>query len=96
MYGSIIMFSELTASFIVAARTLLGGRYKALAVRQDVYDSFNERIDERNRNLTFGFSSVNSWYKNSRGRVTQNYPFHAYDFWRRTRELAATDYEFTK
>ena len=96
VYGSIIMFSELTANYIVdAARTLLEGGYKALDVRRDVYDSFNERVDERNRNLTFGFSSVNSWYKNSRGRVTQNYPFHAYDFWRRTHELLATDYEFT-
>jgi len=96
VYGSIIMFSELTANYIVdAARTLLEGGYKALDVRRDVYESFNERIDERNRNLTFGFSSVNSWYKNSRGRVTQNYPFHAWDFWRRTHELLATDYEFT-
>lgn len=96
VYGSIIMFSELTANYIVdAARTLLEGGHKALDVRRDVYDSFNERVDERNRNLTFGFSSVNSWYKNSRGRVTQNYPFHAYDFWRRTHELLATDYEFT-
>lgn len=95
VYGSIIMFSEQTAQYITdAARTLLEGGHEALEVREDVFESYNARVDERNRNIAFGFSSVNSWYKNSRGRVTQNFPFHAWEFWRRTRAVESADYRF--
>ncbi len=95
VYGSIIMFSELTANYIVdALRVLLESGHRSLEVREDVYEAFNARMDERNRKIAFGFSSVNSWYKNSHGRVTQNFPFHAWDFWRRTHELDSADYAF--
>lgn len=93
VYGSIIMFSEQTAQYIVdAARVLLEGGHDGLEVRADVFERYNERVDERNRNIAFGFSSVNSWYKNSAGRVTQNFPFHAWEFWRRTHEVLPAEY----
>ena len=92
--GSIIMFSELTANYIVdAARVLLEGDHRSLEVREQVHDEYNVRVDERNLMLAFGFSKVNSWYKNSKGRVTQNFPFHADEFWRLTHRVAATDYD---
>lgn len=93
VYSTIIQFSELTAKYIVdAARLLLEGNHKALDVKQEVFDTYNARIDEANRLRSWGYSKANSWYKNSKGRVTQNFPFNAVEFWRRTQGVLATDY----
>jgi len=35
-----------------------------------------ERIADANRQRTWGASTVNSWYKNEKGHVTQNWPFN--------------------
>jgi 4-hydroxyacetophenone monooxygenase len=95
VYGTIILFSELTAKYIVdAARLLLETGHDAIDVREDVFDRFNERVDDANAQRAWGFSKVNSWYKNSKGRVAQNFPFNAVEFWRRTHEVVATDYHF--
>ena len=93
--GTIILYSELTAKYIVdAARLLLETGRDAIDVREDVFERFNERVDEANALRAWGFSKVNSWYKNNKGRVAQNFPFDAVEFWRRTHEVIATDYEF--
>ncbi len=34
--------------------------------------------------MAWGVSSVNSWYKNRAGRVTQNWPFSLLEFWEQT------------
>jgi 4-hydroxyacetophenone monooxygenase len=38
-------------------------------------------------------SKVNSWYKNEKGRVAQNWPFSLLEYWRQTREPDPADYE---
>jgi 4-hydroxyacetophenone monooxygenase len=35
---------------------------------------------------------VSSWYKNSRGRSAQNWPFTLLEYWRRTRSVDADEY----
>lgn len=93
--GTIILYSELTAKYIVdATRLMLESGHDAIDIREDVFERFNERVDEANALRAWGFSKVNSWYKNSKGRVAQNFPFSAVEFWRRTHEVVATDYEF--
>ena len=44
-------------------------------LQQTVHDEFNERADEENLAMAWGWSSVSSWYKNDLGRVSQNWPF---------------------
>ena len=65
----------------------------AIEVKEKVYWDYNERIDAANRLRAWGFSKVNSWYKNEKGRVTQNYPFTSAELWQRSHEIAITDYE---
>jgi 4-hydroxyacetophenone monooxygenase len=43
--------------------------------------------------MAWGASTVNSWYKNSAGRVTQNWPFSLLEFWERTLKPDPADYE---
>jgi 4-hydroxyacetophenone monooxygenase len=93
--GSIIFFSECEVQYVMGCLRLLveEGR-PAMDVKPAVHDAYNERIDEANRHRTWGVSKVNSWYKNEKGRVTQNWPFNLIEYWQQTRKPNPADYEF--
>jgi 4-hydroxyacetophenone monooxygenase len=91
--GSIIYFSECGVRYILGCiQALLAGGHRALDVRKDVHDAFNEAVDAENRRMAWGASEVSSWYKNDFGRVAQNWPFTLLDYWQRTREPDLSDY----
>jgi 4-hydroxyacetophenone monooxygenase len=92
--GSIIYFSECEVRYVTeAVRLLLEGGHRAMDVRPEVHDTFNERIDAANRQMAWGASSVSSWYKNQHGRVAQNWPFSLLEYWERTKAPDPGDYE---
>ncbi|HEY5680869.1 MAG TPA: NAD(P)/FAD-dependent oxidoreductase [Pseudomonadales bacterium] len=93
--GSIVFFSECEVRYILSCiRQLLAGGHKALDCRADVHDAYNEWIDEGNANMAWGAARVPSWYKNEKGRVSQNWPFTLLEYWNHTRDVNAADYEF--
>ena len=92
--GSIVYFSECGVRHILGCvKMLLAGNYRALDVRKDVHDEFNERVDAENRAMAWGASDVNSWYKNEHGHVAQNWPFTLLEYWQRTLAPNPDDYE---
>ena len=92
--GSIIFFSECAVSYVVGCvRLLLDRKQRALDCLPAVSDEYNARVDAGNAAMAWGASTVNSWYKNSHGRVTQNWPFSLLEFWERTRAPDPTEYE---
>jgi 4-hydroxyacetophenone monooxygenase len=94
--GSIVYFSECGVRYILGLIGLLlsTGR-RAVDVRKDVHDEFNEAVDAENRRMAWGVSDVNSWYKNASGRVSQNWPFTLLDYWQRTLRPDPDEYELT-
>ena len=91
--GSIIFFSECEVRYILGCLALsLEHDGKALDVRRDVHDQYNQWIDEGNRGMAWGQSGVNTWYKNASGRITQNWPFTLLEFWQQTRAPDPEDY----
>lgn len=62
--------------------------------RQEVYDAYNQWVDAGNARTAWGSSQARSWYRNERGRVTQNWPFSVLEFWRQTRAAEAADYHW--
>ena len=83
--GSIIFFSEASVRYIVNALKLLAETgAKTMEVRADVHDAFNARVDEENKKMAWGIPNAKSWYKNSLGRVSQNWPFKLVDYWNAT------------
>jgi 4-hydroxyacetophenone monooxygenase len=93
--GSAIMWTEFSVTYVMdAIRILLESGAKAMDVKPEVFQRFTERVDEANRLRAWGFSTVNSWYKNSKGRTTQNFPFSTSELWQRTREVSLSDYVF--
>jgi 4-hydroxyacetophenone monooxygenase len=93
--GSIIFFSECEMRYILGCVRLLFERgAAALDCRRDVHDAYNRRIDAGNLRMAWGASRAPTWYKNDKGRVTQNWPFTLLEFWNQTRAPDPADYEF--
>jgi 4-hydroxyacetophenone monooxygenase len=91
--GSIIYFSECEANYILECIHLLFERgARSLEPRREVHDAYNEQVDEENRQMAWGASTVNSWYKNAKGRVAQNWPYSLLEYWQRTRVPDPDDY----
>lgn len=95
--GSIIYFSECGVRFILGlVREVLAGDAAAIMVKQDVHDAFNEAVDAENRRMAWGWSPVNSWYKNQFGRVAQNWPFTLLEYWRRTKDVQLDEFDLIR
>jgi len=93
--GSIVYFSECQVHYILEClRLLLEGGHHSLDCRPDVHDAYNALIDDGNRRMAWGASTVPSWYKNAAGRVSQNWPFSLLEYWQRTRRVETADYTF--
>jgi 4-hydroxyacetophenone monooxygenase len=83
--GSIIFFSECSTRYIVGALQLLAETgHKSLEPKRLVHDAFNEKVDAANRLMAWGVPQVTSWYKNAKGRVSQNWPYPLVDYWAAT------------
>jgi 4-hydroxyacetophenone monooxygenase len=95
--GSIVYFSECSVRYVLGCvKLLLETHSRALDVRKDVHDDFNEQVDAENRRMTWGWADVHSWYKNEHGRVAQNWPFTLLEYWKRTLEPNPDDFELTR
>jgi len=91
--GSIIFFSECSVRYIVGCLQLMAEQgAETLEVRRDVHDAFNARVDEMNAKMAWGAPQVTSWYKNAKGRVSQNWPFPLVDYWSATLEPNPADF----
>jgi 4-hydroxyacetophenone monooxygenase len=91
--GSIIYFSECGSRLVLGLiKALLETGARAIEVKGDVHDAFNEIVDAENKRMAWGWSTVNSWYKNAHGRVAQNWPFTLLEYWQRTKEPNPDDY----
>ncbi len=92
--GSIIFFSECEVRYILGClQLLLEGGAAALDCRPDVHDEFNARVDAGNARMAWGAPQVSSWYKNAKGRVSQNWPFALVDYWDATQAPDPADFE---
>ncbi|WP_176329295.1 flavin-containing monooxygenase [Paraburkholderia sacchari] len=91
--GSIIFHSECQVQYVIGAiKLMVENGYKAIDVKTEVYDEFNERLVAELDQLVWSHPSVNNWYKNSRGRVVNTSPWSLADYWKWTREPAVADY----
>jgi 4-hydroxyacetophenone monooxygenase len=91
--GSITYFSECEAQFIVESLGMLQRLdLRAMEPKVEVHDAYNVLIDEGNQQMAWGVSDVNTWYRNAKGRIAQNWPFDLVRYWRQTREPNPDDY----
>ncbi len=92
--GSAILWSEFSVTYVMdAIRQMAFNGIRSLSVKPSVFQSYSDRVDEANALRTWGFSGASSWYKNSKGRATQNFPFPSYELWWRTHEVNLAEYD---
>ena len=57
----------------------------AVECRQDVHDKYNERIDRAHENMVWTHPGMETYYRNTRGRVVVNSPHRNDTFYEMTR-----------
>lgn len=92
--GSVVLFVELALEYAMSCLgELLRRDAKAMVLREAAFEDFYRRLDLAAKGLAVGHSTVNSWYKNRFGRVSQNWPGSTMEFWRGTRG-PGNDYDY--
>ena len=94
--GSIIYNIECQVHYIMQCLTLMISRHASrLEVPAAVNDEYNEEVQAISKNLAWGHPGVESWYKNSDGKVVNNSPFSNLEFWERTHDVEPNRYELS-
>ncbi len=92
--GSIIWFTECEVRYVLdSIKTVLATGARALECKPEVHDTYNAAVDAENLRMVWGVANVNSWYKNAKGRVAQNWPYPLIEYWKRTRAVDPADYD---
>jgi 4-hydroxyacetophenone monooxygenase len=95
--GSAIFNSECQIRYTMRAiQLLIENGYSAMDVRRDVHDEYNEKVDAATSRMVWAHKGMTNWYKNSKGRVTQNSPWSMADYWHMTSEVNPDDYNFAR
>jgi 4-hydroxyacetophenone monooxygenase len=93
--GSAIFNSECQIRYTMRAiRLLIENGYLAMDVRKEVHDQYNQNVDAATSRMVWAHKGVTNWYKNGKGRVTQNSPWSMADYWHMTKEVDPDDYNF--
>jgi 4-hydroxyacetophenone monooxygenase len=93
--GSAIFSSECQVEYTLRAiRHLLATGHKALDCKEKPFVDFNAWVDAGNLKRAWGLARTSSWYKNSKGRASQTWPYGLLDYWNLTGKFSPVDYEF--
>jgi 4-hydroxyacetophenone monooxygenase len=91
--GSFIVLAESQSRYIVdMVCRMVEGDFKVVECRQDVHDEYNKRLDDAHAEMIWTHQGMNTWYRNSRGRVVTTMPWRVLDFWEMTRKADLDDY----
>jgi 4-hydroxyacetophenone monooxygenase len=67
-------------------------RIDAVEVRRDVYEEYNDDIDEMHERMIWTHGGMSTYYRNSKGRVVVPIPFRNNDFFSRLARSSLDDY----
>jgi 4-hydroxyacetophenone monooxygenase len=85
--GSIIYTIECQVHYMMQCLALMLERQaRELEVSAAANEAYNEEVQAISRTLAWGHPGVQSWYKNSDGKVVNNSPFPNLEYWRRTHD----------
>ena len=92
--GSILIMVECQVRYAVEAiGAMLRTGHRTMSCRRDVHERYGREMEEGNAAMVWGVADVPTWYRNARGRVTQNWPFDLHTYWDRTRQPDLADYD---
>ncbi len=91
--GSIIYQVECQVHYVMQCLALMIARgLHSMQPTPEQNAAYNREVQALSEQLAWGHDGVQSWYKNSRGRVVNNSPFSLHEFWERVHDLDPTEY----
>ncbi len=93
-HNSIVVMIEAQTRYILSCLNALDARSsKWLNVREDVQRQYNEEMQRRLQESAWA-AVDESWYKDDRGKITNNWAGRTTEYRRRTKAVNPSDYEF--
>ncbi len=91
--GSILCVTEWQVHYILDLFEQMFSRgLGSFECRSDVHRTFNERVDEMHERMVWTHPGMQTYYRNSQGRVVANTPYRNVDVWAMTRHADLDDY----
>ena len=91
--GSLISVVERQMHYVMSALALMrGANASSVEVRRDVHDAYNRKVDAAHEQMVWTHHGMETYYRNSKGRVVVNNPFRIVDVWQATDRVAVSDY----
>jgi 4-hydroxyacetophenone monooxygenase len=91
--GSLITVLERQMHYVMSLlREMFAAGFTQVEVRQDVHDLYNAKVDATHQQMVWTYPGVESYYKNSKGRIVVNNPFRILDVWRMTEAADLNEY----
>jgi cation diffusion facilitator CzcD-associated flavoprotein CzcO len=90
-HNSIIFMLECQIAYVTGAiQWLIADDLKLIDLKPEVMEAFNEQL-QRDLAGTSWAAAPESWYKEA-GRITNNWPYSTFHYWRRTRAMVHAEY----
>lgn len=91
--GSIIYSIECQVHYVMQCLALMVERQaQAIEIPDAINEAYNDEVQNISQTLAWGHPGVQSWYKNSAGKVVNNSPFSNLEFWERTHDVEPNRY----
>ncbi|QZA12731.1 NAD(P)/FAD-dependent oxidoreductase [Mycolicibacterium holsaticum DSM 44478 = JCM 12374] len=92
--GSAILSVEFQTRYVMQAlHTMLSEGIGSLEVRPEVFRAYADEVDTALERSIWVHPGMSTYYRNGAGRVVVTSPWSYLDYWRRTREFDAADFE---
>ena len=84
--GSLIFVVEMQMRYIMdVLKKMLTQGLGAVECRQDVHDTYNDRVDQAHATMVWTHPGMETYYRNARGRIVVNSPYRNATFYDMTR-----------
>ena len=91
--GSVIFQAECQMRYITSCITqMIESQISSVDVRPEVHDAYNKAVDDEHDQLVWSHPGMDSWYKNSQGRIFSPMPWRFVDYWSMTHDADLSDY----
>jgi 4-hydroxyacetophenone monooxygenase len=94
--GSWLTVAEAQVRYVVEMLTeMVKDDVATVEVREEPFEDYNRELDDTNNAMVYAMDGVESYYRNSTGRVVTNSPWAVPDYFARTSAPNLADYDVT-
>ena len=93
-HNSIIFMVEAQVKYIKQClQKLFAGNHKYMEAKEEEMHAYNQDIQDGLKKTAWSTDCIN-WYKNTDGKITNNWPYSSYKYWKQMSELGFEGFSF--